>query len=298
MRQFIQDKEIDLTQERDLLGTTCYAEELVKAINNIPEGKSCTIGVYAGWGSGKSTIISTAKSMLERREDKHVKVVVYDAWKYANDSFRRMFLLHLQHELRLKETAEMERFYKNVTEEIEPKITVRQKGLGITIMVLALLWGGIGILHAYGVLKDSMSWAALISFASVVIALFNGVFYDLKVSQTKNILFAPEQFEACFCQMMVAVLKKNTGLLKAYHRVSDFVRGDTNSVHDLEKLMIVVDNIDRCNSETAYSLLTDIKTFLCNEAFDVVFVVPVDDGALKKHLVAKSVNSAEIEEKN
>jgi len=29
-----------------------------------------------------------------------------------------------------------------------------------------------------------------------------GLFYELKVSQTKNLLFAPEQFEDCFRQMM------------------------------------------------------------------------------------------------
>ena len=37
----------------------------------------------------------------------------------------------------------------------------------------------------------------------------------------------------------------------------------------------------------AYQLLTDIKTFLSNEEYNLVFVVPVDDEALKKHLFRK-----------
>ena len=34
----------------------------------------------------------------------------------------------------------------------------------------------------------------------------------------------------------------------------------------------------------AYQLLTDIKTFLSNAEYNLVFIVPVDDDALKKHL--------------
>ena len=52
-------------------------------------------------------------------------------------------------------------------------------------------------------------------------------------------------------------------------------------------MVIVIDNIDRCPSDMAYQLLTDIKTFLSNEEYNLVFVVPVDDEALKKHLFRK-----------
>lgn len=50
----------------------------------------------------------------------------------------------------------------------------------------------------------------------------------------------------------------------------------------------MIDNIDRCSNEVAYNLLTDVKTFFGSEPFSIVFVIPVDDEALKKHIINTS----------
>ena len=49
-----------------------------------------------------------------------------------------------------------------------------------------------------------------------------GVYYELKVTQNKNILFAPEQFEDCFRQMMERVLKKKGWYSRRYYNIKDF----------------------------------------------------------------------------
>ena len=54
---------------------------------------------------------------------------------------------------------------------------------------------------------------------------------------------------------------------------------------------------DRCNSEIAYQLLTDIKTFLGNQKFSIVFVIPVDDKALLKNFFSKETNTIKHNEK-
>ena len=40
---------------------------------------------------------------------------------------------------------------------------------------------------------------------------------------------------------------------------------------ELDKLIIVIDNLDRCETGVVYSMLTDIKTFLGAEKYDVVY---------------------------
>ena len=92
MKPFIQDDERVLSSTTDLLKTSVYAENLVKVIENAPKDKVFTIGVFGGWGTGKSSIIRTAQNEIEKKQ-RDVKFITYDAWKYANDSFRRMFLL-------------------------------------------------------------------------------------------------------------------------------------------------------------------------------------------------------------
>ena len=54
-----------LSEENDLLKTRIYANTLIKLINNTPPDKVFTIGLFGNWGTGKSSIIETAKQELE-----------------------------------------------------------------------------------------------------------------------------------------------------------------------------------------------------------------------------------------
>ena len=272
LRRLIIDKERDLEIENDLLGTKCYANQLVDIIQNTSAEQAYTLGLYGRWGSGKSTIIKTAKHKLETENPQRIKVVIYDAWKYSGDSFRRMFLLHLQNELQLNTTPEMERFYTTTSEELSPSIKLKPWTWWMfAILFLCIVIGLVAL--KFMPTTEAKLWTAFsMSLASLIVAMFGGgLFYELKVSQTKNILSAPEQFEDCFKHLMDEVFKRNP----------------ESSRGELEKLVIVIDNLDRCPTDVVYSMLTDIKSFLTNGQHNVVFVVPIDDGALKKHLFAR-----------
>ncbi|MFX7567088.1 P-loop NTPase fold protein, partial [Acinetobacter baumannii] len=52
---------------------------------------------------------------------------------------------------------------------------------------------------------------------------------------------------------------------------------------DFTKIILVIDNVDRCSKETAYELITNIKNFLGKHQ-GLVFIVPVDDDALKRYI--------------
>lgn len=290
IRPFIVDSERNLIEKGDLLGTMCYADQLVDTIKGVPVNQACAIGLYGNWGSGKSTIIRTAQQKLEEDREKSIKMVVYDAWKYSGDSFRRMFLLQMQNELGLRPTEEMKRFYTAITEEIKPNLELRKRGIVyIAIAIVLILIAVVLVITLKDNTEAKIRITLIFSVLSVLSASLGGnLFYELKVSQTQNILFAPEQFEECFRQMMKEVLKsKGWYLKKIYSHVQAFFSNEQPAVCGLDKLVIVIDNLDRCDTEVVYSMLTDIKTFLGTEKYDVVFVVPVDDEALKQHLFAK-----------
>ena len=284
MKAFIQDTERVLNFSNDLLKTSVYAENLVKVIENTPKNKVFTIGVFGGWGTGKSSIIRTAQDMIENVHS-DVKFITYDAWKYANDSFRRMFLLNLQQELKMQPTEDMKRFYQSENVEQEPKTVLSARGVVAVIVVFAVL------LALFWLMPLDLEWkvgvTTLGTLLSLVLALWNGCFYDLKLTVNKPALFAPEQFEACFKEMMSKCLKEKSWFQKTWSTIKDYVEVGEVSMVGLDKLVVVIDNIDRCPSDMAYQLLTDIKTFLSNEEYNLIFVVPVDDEALKKHLFRK-----------
>ncbi len=277
--KFIIDKEINLN-ESDFLKTKIYADNLSKIINNAESNKVFTIGLFGNWGTGKSSIIKTCQQDFV---GKNVKFVTYDAWQYVNDSFRRMFLLKLREELKYKETDLMKKFYENESTDIGETYKFNWKNIPVSIIVIFVFLIGFIISLAF---VDQNSWktgliiSATISFASLVYTILQGLILKLKISVTKPHLFAPEQFEECFKEIVSNSLSKSNEILK-------WIKRD-NSVQNLEKLIVVVDNIDRCSNEVAYNLLTDIKTFFGSEPYSIVFVIPVDDEALKKHIINNS----------
>mgnify|MGYP003299558801 CR=1 FL=1 len=287
--KFIEDKEIDLNNN-DILKTKVYADNLVKVINNSPNNKVFTIGLFGGWGVGKSSIIKTAQQEIEGK-DKKIKFITYDAWKYANDSFRRMFLLKVQQELGHEQTEEMQRFYQSESAEIEPKVRISTNGL-LTLVVILLLITFL-ILQTNWDTDWKIGLSALISFIGLFITIKNGIFQQLKIQINKPIIFAPEQFESCFKELISKSLKRESFVQRFTHTITDYVKKGNKSVTDLDKVVIVVDNIDRCHNSMAYQLLTDIKTFLSDEEYNVVFIIPVDDEALKQNLFANHKSSHE-----
>lgn len=285
MRPFIPDKEILLTKDADLLKTKVYSDNLVKMIENAPKDEVFSIGLFGGWGTGKSSIIKSAQDELKENEKEKIKFITYDAWKYSNDSFRRMFLLKIQEELKLQQCEEMKRFYQAETDEAKPKMTFNRKGAIIAVIVLLCLL----LLLQF----SPLDWDVKIpittigTLGSFLILLFSGCFYELKLTINKPILFAPEQFEDCFKQMMNICFKKRNRIGKALTNAKEYVTSGVCSEKDLDKLVIIIDNIDRCPSDMAFQLLGDIKTFFCDEKYNIVFVVPVDEKALKNHIFRK-----------
>lgn len=282
-RQFIIDEEISLTGANDILKTKVYSDNLKEVILNTPDKKVFTIGLFGSWGAGKSSIIRTAKEDIENNNPK-IKFITYDAWKYVNDSFRRMFLLKVQQELRYEQTEEMQRFYQSETAEAEPKTYIATSGLiGILVALLLLI---IGLYFIPIEIDLKVPLYSFFTLVGLILSIYGGIFQKLKIQINKPMIFAPEQFEKCFREMVTGALHKEnlrTTILK-------FIKVANNSLSGLEKIVIVIDNIDRCHNTMAYQLLTDIKTFLSNEALNVVFIIPVDDGALKQNLFTSSEN--------
>jgi hypothetical protein len=286
--KYIIDKEINLNKE-DSLNSKCYAETLKNVIENSPEDNSFTVGLFGEWGSGKSSIVETVKSELEDNTDENIKFIVYDSWKYANDSFRRMFLLKIQKSLGFGRTELMNSFYLNESEDVEIKHKI---STGKLVSIILILVAGLITVNVIPVDYTNMklSLSIIISFLGLFATIFFKVFDEFKVNMQKPHLFAPEQFEECFKEMIEKSLKSYS--LK--EKFIKWVQGE-NQVTNIDKLIIVIDNIDRCNKELAYELLTDTKSFL-GYSGNLIFLIPVDDEALKQHILNSNACNKEAEE--
>jgi sulfur relay (sulfurtransferase) DsrC/TusE family protein len=277
--KFIRDEEIkNLNGNDDLLETKKYANTLKEVITN--SKTPFTIGLFGEWGSGKSSIVNTAQNDLEKDTNEKIKFIKYDAWKYANDSFRRMFLKTVQNELNIEGTSDFEAFYvdKNTTTKIDKKVNT-------SFIVMSLLIILIGFGSIFLISDDtSIEWKITVPLLIVVIGMSVSIarnFFDAyKVTVQNPKIFAPEQFEDIFDEMIDSALTTKT-----ITKPQKWIQGEFKE-NKIDKIVIIIDNIDRCDKETAYELLTNIKNFL--ERDGIIFVVPIDDSALRRHLKDKN----------
>jgi len=277
--KFIRDEEIqNLNGDDDLLETKKYANTLKEVIINIQT--PFTIGLFGEWGSGKSSIVNTAQSELEKETTQKIKFIKYDAWKYANDSFRRMFLKTVQAGLNIEGSSEFEAFYidKNTTTKIDKKINT--SFLVISLIIILIGFISIFIMSDDTPIELKITVPLLITVIGMSVSIARNFFDSYKVTVQNPKIFAPEQFEDIFDEMIDSALTKTK--ITAPQK---WIKGEFTE-NKVDKLVIIVDNIDRCDKETAYELLTNIKNFLEREG--IVFVVPIDDSALRRHLKEKN----------
>lgn len=127
-----------------MLNTSTYVDALVHCVNNAPDNKTFTIGLFGEWGSGKSSIVKTALERIEdeaKKKKEKVATIIYDSWKYSGDSFRRMFLYELRKEFEFEQTEDMKRFYstENRDHKIETKVNKSRLFALIVFAFLSLL---------------------------------------------------------------------------------------------------------------------------------------------------------------
>ena len=101
-------------------------------------------------------------------------------------------------------------------------------------------------------------------------ALYGEKTFDFRKHTHSPHYFSPEQFEFRFKEIVETYQKQNK----------------------ISKIVIIIDNIDRCSSEDAYKLLSDVKGFL--DVKNVIYLIPVDDSALSNQISKYGDNSSEF----
>lgn len=238
-----------------------------------------TIGVTGRWGTGKTSIGNML--LREIRADASLrecfKTMLFDVWKYPGDSLRRKFLLEvadcLASEEALKDREDLwEALYTSRSQDKERTWRFDAEATRWWLPIVAI-YVAVAAALVFWVRLAFASQAAFATGASILIgvvwtllALLRGFFAESRWASSSKVslppLHSPEQFEDRFEAMLQA--------------------GGVSSKPGASRLVVVVDNLDRCSSEGAVEALRTIKTFL--EKDGCVFIITCDDEALKQHL--------------
>ena len=254
----------DQPTDKDALDFTPYVETLADIIQtgNTP----LTIGVFGTWGSGKTSLMRMVKNQLP----KGFTVAWFDAWKYdKEETLWRAFLLCVLSAVRKaikkgQPTEDLEyletMLYRAIEIEKAGGVTIDLAKLGGAVakggvqLALSFIPGG-AVLSEFVKKVQELGAEALTDDATEAIQR------ERTKIQIEQVRFL-EQFQVKFRDLVEQHISNNK-----------------------KRLVVFVDDLDRCLPEKAIEVLEAIKLFL--DAEDCIFVLGLDQEVIARGIEMK-----------
>jgi hypothetical protein len=278
--------EADDGSVHDAFGHDDYARAAAEIL--VDREAPLTLGLFGSWGMGKTWIIDR----IQHHVGDQAAFAYFDVWRYEGDALRRQFLRDLSNQLHPREAdfdpnTELEDLDSSTATKVDSFRGLNLRALGeialkalpaaALIYLFLRLVGPDSLLDEYGRLRDVVISAGL-ALALFVVAPVSRLFHVREQVITRSRLEDPEHFAERFGALL-ARLKK-------------------------ARLIVAIDNLDRCSPDRVEELLATIKTYLeplaapptvplLRRLFTrqtnrvAVFLIAADDDALRRHLVAK-----------
>lgn len=294
----------------DAFGHRDYASTVIAALEDFPE--QFTLGLFGAWGAGKSTILEEIGRQLREESRTKTAFVLIDAWRYEGDSLRRELIrtvgMSLDRQTALRESFD---FDKHVEAFDMDTTTVSRPRLGFDA----------------GTLRDGAIAAAIVA-VSVVALIFVLPILGLSRPTTLKILIATSSALTAFVLFALQRVVAADPVQRTQRRLEFPDQFASNFKELLDnvsatRLVIAIDNLDRCSPERVTEILSSVKTFL-EPAFNdehgrqrgssrwqrvkrwlaggggsedrsltqMCFIIAADDAALRRHLMAQEVSKS------
>ena len=104
----------------DLLGRAPFSLQLAKAITNYNENSGLVIGIYGGWGTGKTSIINMIENEISNFEDDKTIFIRFSPWNYSDkDNLIRLFFESLKIKLNIHHKKNIGNAINNYLEALD-----------------------------------------------------------------------------------------------------------------------------------------------------------------------------------
>ncbi len=233
------------------------------------------IALFGPWGSGKSSFFGLLQDRLDT-SGKTVKVASYDAWKYGGRALKKHFVGSVAEQFGLGGDD----FDYGLAHDKEDShldlwgwVKNNKKSLAVG--------GGMAIAFA-------LVWFFLVSAAVWLVNFDAGFGKAMQVAVTTvgtvlslgfaALLFGPKVLESAVVKVKEAAPETDDEFAKSFQRlVARAIKAEKG-----ERLVVFIDELDRCSPKDVVATLIDLKTFL--DVDGCVFVVAADREVLERSL--------------
>lgn len=270
----------DNETSEDLLGFNVHADLLINIIYD-ESVLPITIGVFGDWGSGKSSVLQIVKEAFDKDDDKDSLCIYFNGWTFEGYDDAKAALLNSI----LKELEDN----KKIPDAI--KDTIKEKA--------KKLWKSIDWMRGAGMVMKNVALPAVTAYFTGGLSLVP--FAIQKLAEWGN---NPE--------IIIKKLQSDEGkeIFKSFikegkendknitNAVAEF-RKDFSELLDatnFKRLVVIIDDLDRCSPERIIENLEAIKLFL--NVPKTAFVIGADPRIVKYAIEYKYKNNKEIEDDN
>lgn len=245
----------------DLLNNEAIAKTVVSLIRDSKD-QPISIGIHGDWGAGKSSILEMVEHEIDRHqaeeEKKRYSCIRFNGWRHQGFEDSKIALMSsIVSELQKKETLgvkageTLKKLWKNINWMSAAK-TAGKAALGIATGTapITLLSSAMDVLKSTVTTEDGIAGA---------IESIGGYLKDSKITEDTSSNKEFSEFQENFSELLENVA--------------------------IEKLVVLIDDLDRCLPDVTIGTLEAIRLFMFSEK--IAFVIAADESmiryAVKKH---------------
>jgi hypothetical protein len=221
-------------------------QHLVNAVQSIVDKDSllpCSIGIFGDWGSGKSSLMKMIADNYQDKDD--ILVISFNGWLFEGYEDAKTVLMG------------------RIVDEIIKKRKLEEKGIKLAAKLLrridVMKLGGSAIRYGLGFATMGPAGLALASASDMFSKLKEGDYeqYIKDKQEDKD----PEE-----------TLRNN---IQEFHRNFEDLISETK----IKKVIVLIDDLDRCSPDTVIGTLEAIKLFLFTK--NTAFIIGADERLIK-----------------
>jgi tetratricopeptide (TPR) repeat protein len=261
----------DKPTTKDSLHYSDYVDILADAIRTCET--PMTIGIHGEWGSGKTSLMLMLR---DRLEDEGLRTIWFNAWKYDKEgSLWRALILRILADLSVDEDDEE---FERTQRELYATVSTEEFGR------VQLDWAELGRAAAGGAAKAVLNLTLPVPISQAVTLL----------RQIGSSFALDENVDAlgkAIDRQMIRVTQQRMSAIDEFER--KYKKLIEKTVGQEGRLVVLIDDLDRCLPAKALEIFETLKTFL--DAESCIYVVGCDRELVQKGLTEKYGGELDID---
>jgi len=272
----------DRPTDKDALDFAPYRDTLVDIIADPATMTPLTIGIFGGWGSGKTSLMQMVESELkavlaERQEE--ARTVWFNAWQYGKEeALWRALMLHVLEALRPpkpEEGAEDDETNATLNRSLDDLQAALYRDVDREeVGGLQIDWGQIAKGTAQGAIKIGLSFIPGVGTLTKLV----------EATQSEVGKTAADDIIEAFRREKTLIHIEHIRFLEQFRRQFENLVKEQVTERG-QKLVVFVDDLDRCLPEKAIDVLEAIKLFL--DVSGCIFVLGLDQDVVARGIKVK-----------